>query len=111
MNKKISLLVFALILLTFSTCNREPSCHEEMLTLLRKIKTDVTVPENFFSPEGKLPYMDSLLQLPHSTPNQIAYCKYLKANIMLELGKEQEAVAIFESLRINANATQFQMIL
>ncbi len=97
--------------MVFSTCSREPSCHEEMLSILKDVKKKVTVARNSFSPEAKLPYMDSLLNVPHSTPNQIAYCKYLKANILLEAGMEQEAAVIFESLRTDANETQFQMIL
>lgn len=114
MKKILSLLVWSLIIISFTTCinnNNEPSCHDEMLSILRKVRKDVSVPKNIFSSASKLPYMDSLLQLPHSTPNQIAYCKYLKANILLELGMEQEAVAIFETLRDDANETQFQMIL
>lgn len=110
MKKITSLLVLALISCLFTTCNREPSCHEEMLALLQQVKKEVTVPRNSFSPEGKMPYMDSLLRLPHSTPGQIAYCKYLKANILLEMGREDQAVAILESLMQSSTPAQLHMM-
>jgi len=105
------LFVLSLIVCLFTTCSHEPSCHEEMLALLQKIRKNTTVPRNSFSPEGKMPYMDSLLSLPHSTPGQIAYCSYLKANILLEMGEEEKAVAILQSLAKSSNPAQMQMIL
>ncbi len=111
MKKITSLLVLAFISCIFTTCNREPSCHEEMLALLQQVKKNVTVPRNSFSPEGKMPYMDSLIRLPHSTPGQIAYCKYLKANILLEMGREDQAVAILESLMQSSTPAQRHMMM
>jgi hypothetical protein len=81
-----------------STCMHTPSSHEKMIAILKKVKDDAFTPKNSFCADAKLPFMDSLLSLPHSTPSQILYCKYLKANILLEMGREQEAIDILEAL-------------
>jgi len=62
--------------------------------------------QNIFLSQAKLTYMDSLLQLEHTTPQQIAYCKYLKANILMELGYESEAIALYEGQVSSMNAFQ-----
>ncbi|HZY79059.1 MAG TPA: CRTAC1 family protein [Cyclobacteriaceae bacterium] len=98
-----------LALLALGTCEKY-RCHEEMLSLLREVTRNVAVADNSFSPSSKLIFMDSLLSIEHSTPGQIAYCKYLKANILLELGREGEATTLFEELTANANQTQLSMI-
>lgn len=74
------------------------SCHEEMVHILKKVRNESYGPKNIFFPEAKLPYMDSLLSLPHNTPGDLRYCNYLKANILLELGREEEAIRILERL-------------
>ena len=77
---------------------RKESCHEEMVQLLKHTKIRLSGVGNPFDSPAKLPYMDSLLNLPHSTPSEIRYCNYLKANILLELGREVEAVDILSKL-------------
>lgn len=74
------------------------SCHEEMIGILKHLEKQSFGSKNPFHSEAKLPYMDSLLNLPHSTPGEIRYCNYLKANILLELGREKEAIRILERL-------------
>lgn len=74
------------------------SCHEEMVRILKNIRKKSFEPKNIFNPEAKLPYMDSLLSLEHSSPREIRFCNYLKANILLELGQEKEAIRILERL-------------
>jgi hypothetical protein len=54
--------------------------------------------------------MDSLLERPHSTPSQIAYCKYLKAHILMELGREDEALQLYEEVSQDANSAQNDII-
>lgn len=66
--------------------------------LLEKNREIQHGPHNQFYPSAGLPYMDSLLSLPQSSPGQIAYCKYLKSNILMESGREAEAIAILEDL-------------
>ncbi|HEY5825758.1 MAG TPA: FG-GAP-like repeat-containing protein [Cyclobacteriaceae bacterium] len=109
MKKIIYLISLSLVVLSFNSCWRT-SCHEEMIALLKYTKQKTSVPENTFSSLAKLPFMDSLLAIPHSTPNQIAYCKYLKANILLELGRESEAITLFEDILSQTNASQQTMV-
>lgn len=111
MKKLTSLVLFGLITCLLITCSRTPSCHEEMLALLQQVRKETRVADNTFSPEGKITYMDSLLNLPHSTPGQIAYCKYLKANILLEMGEEKKAIALFQSIQEDATPAQLSRII
>lgn len=101
----------ALLLLLF-TCNiplkRQESCHEDMINLLQEFRKKHYGPKNAFAPESKLVYMDSLLNLPHSTVSAIRYCYYLKANILLELGREDDAVLILEKLARDTTAVELQ---
>ncbi|MCD9014333.1 CRTAC1 family protein [Parachryseolinea silvisoli] len=98
--------VATLLILLVTACQHKPTCHEEMLAILKKKRTEQFGARNQYIPEAKLEFMDSLLALPHSTPAQIAYCQYLKANILLEIGEEEKAVALFEPLLKDANPYQ-----
>lgn len=93
-----SLLTFILLLACSLELQPQGSCHEEMIRILKNIRKETFGPKNNFNPEAKLPYMDSLLNLPHSTPREIRFCNYLKANILLELGREKDAIRILEYL-------------
>lgn len=102
--------VFAFTIVAFLwTCSRY-DCHQEMLDLLAKVKHDNALPDNAFFPSAKLPFMDALLAQPHSSPSQITYCKYLKAQILMELGREDEAITLFEEVRQSGNAAQTNLI-
>ena len=101
-----------LCMVTLSLCAcQQTSCHDQMVSLLKKVRTKVSVAGNSFSPDSKLVYMDSLLRIEHSSPSQIVYCKYLKANILMELGREREATSIFESLLDEVNRSQLGFVL
>lgn len=90
--------VYISCLLCLLSCVHAPSSHEQMIAMLKKVNNDAFTPDNSFCVKAKLPFMDSLISVPHSTPSQIRYCKYLKGNILLEMGREQEAIALFETL-------------
>lgn len=81
-----------------------------MIAILKKVKNKSTVARNQFVPEAKITYMDSLLNLPHSSPGEIAFCKYLKANVLLEIGREEEAIALLESLEGRINPYQAEKV-
>lgn len=103
MRQKTSTLVTLLLAITLIfgcslELQRTKSCHEQMVQLLKSTTKRYSEPENIFDPAAKLPYMDSLLRLEHSTPREIRFCTYLKANILLELGREKEAIRILERL-------------
>lgn len=103
-------LVVAGVLVLLQTCSRY-DCHEHMLQLLVEAKHTNEKPTNTFSPTSKLVFMDSLLERPHSTPSQIAYCKFLKAHILMELGREDEALNLYEEVVDDANAVQQNMVI
>lgn len=94
----LSALLFIFVLACSLELQRRNSCHEEMIQLLKDVGKEYRVPKNSFSSHEKLTYMDSLLSLPHSTDQQIRYCNFLKANILLELGQEKQAIRILERL-------------
>lgn len=93
---------YVIVFSLFVTCSLELqpklSCHDEMIALLRESHAQTGRASNNFAPEAKLPYMDSLLALPHVSLDQARFCNLLKANILLELGREREAIGILEAL-------------
>lgn len=101
----ISVLVWLSTFLIFNTCSKY-DCHQEMLDLLSQIRKNGTMADNTFNPPAKLIYMDSLLTIPHTSPTQIAYCKYLKAHILMELGREDEAISLYEEILPGMNQPQ-----
>ncbi|HEY3406094.1 MAG TPA: FG-GAP-like repeat-containing protein [Ohtaekwangia sp.] len=82
-----------------------------MLLLLKEVEHKYAMAGNAYVPQAKLLYMDSLLRLEHSSADQIAYCKYLKANILMELGEEDKAIKIYEELARNPVIYQTENIL
>jgi tetratricopeptide (TPR) repeat protein len=101
----------ALIALTlFAACEKKNLCHEQMIVLLTQAKENMRDPKNQYMPESKIAYMDSLLGLPHATPGEIAFCKYLKANVLLEMGQEEDAIIILEKLIREVNPYQAEKV-
>lgn len=96
----LSLVLTMSLVLMYCSMELQPkeTCHQEMVGILKEIKKRSFNPKNNYNPEAKLPYMDSLLNVPHSTAGQIRFCNYLKANILMELGNEKEAIRILENL-------------
>lgn len=108
MTLKLSfLLIFIGILYS---CNKQPKCHRQMVSLLQRLDKRASVATNPFSPKAKLTYMDSLLRQEHTKPDERAFCEYLKANILLELGEEKSAIAILETL-LEKNSYNKQKVL
>ncbi len=95
----VSYLIISFLLVTCSfELQPKLSCHDQMIALLKESHAETNRSQNNFAPEAKLPYMDSLLNLPHTTYDQARFCNLLKANILLELGREREAIGILEAL-------------
>ncbi len=92
------------------SCTQKKNCHEEMITILKSVRTKSATARNQFMPEAKIAYMDSLLNLPHSSPGEVAFCKYLKANVLLEIGQEEEAIALLESIVGTINPYQAEKV-
>lgn len=108
--KILSVIISALILFVMQSCSQRPTCHEEMVDILKRFNVTSNEPKNQWYPQAGLGYMDSLLTLPHSTASQIRYCQYLKANLLLQLGQEDEAIGIFESLALDDSAYQREVV-
>src|SRR5690349_10504808 len=106
----ITTLFLSIIALIGITCTKS-DCNQQMLDLLVAIKHANEDPDNSFSPSAKLVYMDSLLLVPHTGPNQISYCKYLKGNILMELGREDEALRLYKEAAENTNPFQANQII
>ncbi|HEY8933769.1 MAG TPA: CRTAC1 family protein [Cyclobacteriaceae bacterium] len=97
-SKTLSLLIVLLLFVVVLSCQHKPSCHEEMVAILKDFRNRTSSLQNQWYPTAKLKYMDSLLQVPHSSPSEIRYCTYLKANILMEMGEEAAAIKLFESV-------------
>lgn len=67
-----------------------------MIAILQNLKSQKSMLRNRFAPEWKLEHVDSLLALPNPTPAQLNYRKFLKGNVLLEAGREEEAITLFQ---------------
>jgi hypothetical protein len=96
--KTLLVLVLAMFVLVRMSCDRDGACHEEMIAILKQTNNNVNVLANNFYPDAAIPYFDSLLSLQHSTPSQIRYCKFLKSQVLMELGEEKQAIQLMEEI-------------
>ncbi len=71
--------------------------HEKMLALLQFVSKKENKPENGYAGEVKLAFCDSMLRISPDPQAQLNY-KVQKGNILLELGRESQAVEIFEQV-------------
>lgn len=99
-----------LTLLVLTMCSTRDG-NEEMNALLNSAKVRANAPANSFHPNARLKYVDSLLAIPNINPGQESYRNYLRAGILLELGREKEAVSIYEGLNLLASDGQRRVLL
>lgn len=108
MKNHIHLILWSLIAFSLSIgCMKKTSSHQEMVNLLEKVNKETSVVRNTFSPSSKLLFLDSLLLLPNATPDQVTHCKYVKASVLMELGREDEAIDLYEEILPFIQETQF----
>ena len=101
----------ALILPVVLSCtHKQPSSHEEMVLILKKVHQQGRVRGNQFEPAARLPLMDSLLQLTSVTPAQRTYYTYLKSTILLQMGEEDKSIALLEDLLSRATPQEGEYI-
>ena len=93
--KKI--IVICVALLCIVSCVQK-DCHEMMLAMLEESRERAFDVTNEFVPEAKLDFMDSVLQRANVPVGERQMCQYVKANLLLELGKEDSAVSLFLDL-------------
>jgi hypothetical protein len=98
------------VILAVCGCEQQSS-HDEMISLLNKTRKKNAVPGNMFNPVAKLQFMESQLTIGDNSPNEILYFKYMKANTLMELGRENEATTLYQSLLEKANDTQLGLLI
>ena len=91
------LIIIAVPATILASCMGHTSSNEDMLKLLASVEKKVHCPKNVFCPEAKLEFYDSLLKVVRSE-NDRNGAEYNIGNTYLELGNEQQAVTILETL-------------
>lgn len=95
---RILLSIFIVISLIFLlSCNDTQNSNKEMISLLSEIKERENNPENNFAGKAKLAFCDSILRDPASF-TKIPITSLYKAQVLLEIGEEKNAINELESL-------------
>ena len=98
------LLLFIVVLFgALAVCLRmKPTSEDKMLTLLQETKQRTFNYQNNFCPDAQLLYLDSLLKaIPKEEEAQRFRAMHFKANVLLQLGRAEEAIDIFKKLTNN----------
>ncbi|MBK5271318.1 MAG: VCBS repeat-containing protein, partial [Bacteroidia bacterium] len=99
--------MFLLFVLFFFSCNNKPLPNQEMIDLLRKAAQYENNPQNPFSPEAVIKFSDSVINTS-SSEQAIFGASMNKANALLQLGNEQEAIDAFEKLLKKISPLDFE---
>ncbi|HEY5368399.1 MAG TPA: CRTAC1 family protein [Hanamia sp.] len=98
MRGDLGILVFAFSLpILFFSCKQKPLPNQAMIDLLKEAERNNQNPENVFSPETVVKYTDSIIN-NSSDAYVVTNALDRKANALLQLGKEQKAIDIFQDL-------------
>jgi hypothetical protein len=96
--------LFAIVLtgaVAISLCTK-PSSENKMLELLQEARARAYNYQNGFCPEAQLVYLDSLLKaIPANEVAQQFRASHFKANVLLQLGRPEEAIGILSALERN----------
>ena len=95
MNLTGRLVMIILLFSGLSGCGR--TGQEEMVRVLHTLEKDYAVRDNFFCPEAKVIYYDSLI-LASTNDEQIFTNSYFKAYFLLQAGEPEQAIEIYENL-------------
>jgi hypothetical protein len=97
--RKLTVKVFVLVLtISIVSCKEKSSSHDEMVRLLAETEKKSFNPDNSFSPTARLRFCDSILQTPIGFQDAMIY-GYYKAKALLQLGEEESAIDLLESMR------------
>ncbi|MCQ6960735.1 FG-GAP-like repeat-containing protein [Mucilaginibacter aquariorum] len=91
----LTLVVFAALGFTLAI-NRQSSSHKDMIAILKAINQKNTNMQNPFNAEPKIAYLDSFVKANPSSQDRDLLS--IKGSLLLEVGKEQEAVKQFEKI-------------
>ncbi len=89
-NRTTPLVLSICIAVLFASCGRQPTCHDEMIGILKSLRTKTDVARNPFFPAAGIIYMDSLLKVPYSTPSRYAIANISKPICCWSWGKKTE---------------------
>lgn len=84
-------------MLLIVACNSASSPNTAMVSLLRKVSSEVSVAGNSFCPEAGIAHFDSLIKITHD-PYRLFELKNSLGIAFLKLGEEQKAIGIYEGL-------------
>jgi FG-GAP-like repeat/ASPIC and UnbV len=91
----------------FNSCNMNNNSNLEMIQMLSSLSKSECVLENSFCPQAQLDYYNNLLiNSPDNIQATAAY--YCKATALLELGDEQESIAILKKVLGQINPGDIQ---
>jgi len=93
----LSCVMLVIALLPGLSCSNKNDQNKEMISLLSNIAERENSPYNSFASETKIKIYDSILKAAVTYPDS-ATATYGIANTMLELGHEEDAIALFEDL-------------
>lgn len=106
MNIRLKIIILTMVgagAIAMSFC-RKPSSEEKMLQLLRESKATFFNPQNNFSPDAQLVYLDSCIKrVPVTEEGELFKFNHFKANVLVQLGKAKEAVSILKKLERDPN--------
>lgn len=108
MYKTLSISILVLLLAAMTAC-RQNTSHKQMLAILKQVHGKSRNPRNDFNPAAKLVYSDSLMRVARSR-NELAFCQYLKAHVLLELGEEEKSLSLYSDAVANLNEAQLTLV-
>ncbi|MGZ3872790.1 MAG: CRTAC1 family protein [Mucilaginibacter sp.] len=91
-----AIILLLLITLTITSYHQTPSSHEQMVALLKELRSRNFSITNPFTPGVKIAYCDSILNIKGD--ENIVNLQVAKAALSLKIGKEEQSVQIYENL-------------
>jgi tetratricopeptide (TPR) repeat protein len=96
---RILLLIFLLIVfLIIASYTKKHAENKKKAMLYTEGLKVVYDKDNFFCPEAQLAFWDSVLALPGNDEHRFLFAKFLKANVLLNLGEENKAIELLQEL-------------
>src|SRR5437773_10842098 len=107
MNRIIFSLLFSPQLFLFVSCKHKPLPNQGMINLLHAAEKYENNPENIYCPEAIIKFCDSIIN-SSAADSALSKARYNKALALLQLGKEQKAIDIYEDLLNKTSEGDFE---